>query len=201
MTLIVAPDLLPVAKENCPKISRTWPFPLTGNAGEKEESFALSSSSPTKGFNLFGKIAFGTSHRGNQFEYGKLKDIIDNAMTLLSGFSASIFFWVSDLLSIWSRGCSGSWRVQIIFLVCVCGYFHNEKVLEEHLDPARPKPQHEDITDVMLGLAKDRTTVIHLAKDHMKAILLKIDMGEEFGLNIWKKLALKLVPVKYNWED
>lgn len=54
----------------------------------------------------------------------------------------------------------------------MCGYFHNEKVLEEHLDPARPKPQHEDITDVMLGLAKDRTTVIHLAKDHMKAILL-----------------------------
>lgn len=29
----------------------------------------------------------------------------------------------------------------------------------------------------------------------------KLDMGEEFGLNIRKKVALKLVPVKYNWED
>lgn len=42
--------------------------------------------------NVIGKIAFGTTHRGNQFEYGKLKDIIDDAMTLLSGFSVSDFF-------------------------------------------------------------------------------------------------------------
>ncbi|XP_052207760.1 cytochrome P450 71B10-like isoform X2 [Diospyros lotus] len=52
-----------------------------------------------------------------------------------------------------------------------------EAALEAHLDPAwRPK-QHEDIIDVMLGLAKDRTTVIHLTKDHMKAILLDIFLG------------------------
>ncbi|GFZ01758.1 hypothetical protein Acr_15g0003670 [Actinidia rufa] len=97
-----------------------------------------------------------------------------------------------------------------------------EKVLEEHLDPARPKPQHEDITDVMLGLAKDRTTVIRLEKEHMKAVLLftvanllhcfdwklpgglkeeELNMEEEFGLNIRKKVPLKLVATKHNWEE
>ncbi|GFZ01744.1 cytochrome P450, family 71, subfamily B, polypeptide 20 [Actinidia rufa] len=122
--------------------------------------------------NVIGKIAFGTSHRGNQFEYGKLKDIIDDAMTLLSGFSASDFFpSIGGLLDV----VTGlQWKLGRCFKNLDTFF---EKVLEEHLDPARPKPQHEDITDVMLGLAKDRTTVIRLEKEHMKAVLLDIFLG------------------------
>ncbi|XP_057514123.1 cytochrome P450 71B10-like [Actinidia eriantha] len=122
--------------------------------------------------NVIGKIAFGTSHRGNQFEYGKLKDIIDDAMTLLSGFSASDFFpSIGGLLDV----VTGlQWKLERCFKNLDTFF---EKVLEEHLDPARPKPQDEDITDVMLGLAKDRTTVIRLEKEHMKAVLLDIFLG------------------------
>ncbi|KAG5514978.1 hypothetical protein RHGRI_036126 [Rhododendron griersonianum] len=122
--------------------------------------------------NVIGKIAFGTSHRGNQFEYGKLKDIVDDAMTLLSGFSASDFF--PGIGSALDFVTGLQWKLERCFRNLDTFF---QKVLEEHLDPARPTPQHKDIIDVMLGLAKDRTTVIHLAKDHMKAILLDIFLG------------------------
>ncbi|CAL5366204.1 unnamed protein product [Camellia sinensis] len=117
--------------------------------------------------NVIGKIAFGTSHRGNQFEYGKLKDIIDDAMTLLSGFSPSDFF--PGVGSVLDLATGLQWKLERCFKNLDTFF---QKVLEEHLDPTRPKPKHEDIIDVMLGLSKDRTTVLHLAKDHMKAVLL-----------------------------
>ncbi|GMP23347.1 hypothetical protein CsSME_00000978 [Camellia sinensis var. sinensis] len=122
--------------------------------------------------NVIGKIAFGTSHRGNQFEYGKLKDIIDDAMTLLSGFSPSDFF--PGVGSVLDLATGLQWKLERCFKNLDTFF---QKVLEEHLDPTRPKPKHEDIIDVMLGLSKDRTTVLHLAKDHMKAVLLDIFLG------------------------
>ncbi|XP_028101303.1 cytochrome P450 71B10-like [Camellia sinensis] len=128
--------------------------------------------------NVIGKIAFGTSHRGNQFEYGKLKDIIDDAMTLLSGFSPSDFF--PGVGSVLDLATGLQWKLERCFKNLDTFF---QKVLEEHLDPTRPKPKHEDIIDVMLGLAKDRTTVLHLAKDHMKAVLLNLVIKETLRLH------------------
>ncbi|KAJ4829331.1 hypothetical protein Tsubulata_015563, partial [Turnera subulata] len=50
------------------------------------------------------------------------------------------------------------------------GYF--ERVLDEHLDPSRPKPDHEDIVDILLGLMRKQETSVQLSKDHLKALLL-----------------------------
>lgn len=113
------------------------------------------------------RIAFGTSKRGNQFEHGKLKEIIDDAMAVLSGFSASDFFpsvgWIIDFVTGQERRIERCFKNFDSFF---------QKVIDEHMDPGRPRPEYEDITDVMLGLAnKDRTTVIHLSKEHMKAVL------------------------------
>ncbi|KAL3829019.1 hypothetical protein ACJIZ3_017821 [Penstemon smallii] len=117
--------------------------------------------------NVICRIAFGTSHRGNQFEHGELKQVIDDAMTLLSGFSASDFFsprfgWVIDLLT------GLHWRLNRCYKSFDTFF---EKVIKEHLDSSRPTPETEDIIDVMLGLAKERSTVVKLTKQHMKAIL------------------------------
>ncbi|KAM7501708.1 hypothetical protein LguiB_000612 [Lonicera macranthoides] len=118
------------------------------------------------------RIAFGTSKRGNQFEHGKLKEIIDDAMAVLSGFSASDFFpsvgWIIDFVTGQERRIERCFKNFDAFF---------QKVIDEHMDPGRPRPQYEDITDVMLGLAKDRTTVIHLTKEHMKAVLVDIFLG------------------------
>lgn len=94
--------------------------------------------------------------------------MIGDAMNLLSGFSASDFFspglgWVVD----WVTGLQG--RLERCFRN-LDGFF--DKVIEQHRDPARAAPENEDIVDVMLGLAKERATVVKLTKQHIKAILM-----------------------------
>ncbi|KAI3997580.1 hypothetical protein MKX01_029411, partial [Papaver californicum] len=43
---------------------------------------------------------------------------------------------------------------------------------DEHLDPERQNPDHDDIIDVLLKLEKDQTSAIRLTNDHIKAILM-----------------------------
>ncbi|CAI9770737.1 unnamed protein product [Fraxinus pennsylvanica] len=174
------------------------------------------------------RVAFGTSRKGNQFENGQIKEILADSMILLSGFSVSDLFpssvgWIIDLITGLHSKLERCFRNFDAFF---------QKVLDEHLDPSRLKPENDDIIDVMLGLAQDRTTVLKLNKYHIKAILVdiflgavdtssctsvwlmaelarnpgvmkkpeEINMEDEFGLNIRKKVPLYLVPVKYNWE-
>lgn len=53
--------------------------------------------------NVLCKIAFGKSYEGRQFESGKFKATIDEAMAMLSSFWGSDFFpyvgWILDVLS------------------------------------------------------------------------------------------------------
>ncbi|KAJ4844651.1 hypothetical protein Tsubulata_037544 [Turnera subulata] len=46
-------------------------------------------------------------------------------------------------------------------------------IIDQHLDPKRPKPAQEDILDVLLQMLKDRSFKVQLTFDHIKAILLK----------------------------
>ncbi|KDP46807.1 hypothetical protein JCGZ_24016 [Jatropha curcas] len=52
-----------------------------------------------------------------------------------------------------------------------------QKILERHLDPNRPKPEHEDIVDVLVGLMRDQGASFQLTKDHLKSILMDIFVG------------------------
>jgi hypothetical protein len=49
-----------------------------------------------------------------------------------------------------------------------------QEIIDEHLDPERPKPDHEDILDVLIQIYKDRTFKVQLTLDHIKAILMVI---------------------------
>ncbi|KAL3839030.1 hypothetical protein ACJIZ3_023621 [Penstemon smallii] len=42
-------------------------------------------------------------------------------------------------------------------------------------DPNRPKSEHEDIIDVLLGLSKDKTASVKLSRDHIKSIRMVIE--------------------------
>ncbi|CAA2964106.1 Cytochrome P450 [Olea europaea subsp. europaea] len=119
------------------------------------------------------RIAFGASHKANQFENGQIKEIVADSMFLLSSFSASDLFpssvgWIIDLITGLHSKHERCFRNFDAFF---------QKVLDEHLDPSRPRPENDDIIDVMLGLAQDRTTVLKLNKDHIKAILVDIFLG------------------------
>ena len=49
-----------------------------------------------------------------------------------------------------------------------------QKIIDEHLDPNKPMPEQEDITDILLRLQKDRSFTVDLTWDHIKAILMVI---------------------------
>ncbi|KAJ6362196.1 hypothetical protein OIU78_002578 [Salix suchowensis] len=49
-----------------------------------------------------------------------------------------------------------------------------QQIIDEHLDPNRSKPEHEDILDVLLQIYKDRPYKTQLTFDHIKAILMNI---------------------------
>ena len=47
--------------------------------------------------------------------------------------------------------------------------FYNE-IINDHLDPNRPKSDSEDIVDVLLRVRKERDFPFHLTLDHIKAV-------------------------------
>ena len=48
--------------------------------------------------------------------------------------------------------------------------FYNQ-VMNDHLDPNKPKSEHEDIVDVLLRLQKERCFSFDLTFEHIKATL------------------------------
>ncbi|CAN1163413.1 Cytochrome P450 83B1 [Linum perenne] len=52
-----------------------------------------------------------------------------------------------------------------------------QEIIDEHLDPKRAKPEHEDILDVLLQIWKDRSFKVQLTFDNIKAILMNIFVG------------------------
>ncbi|KAH7853985.1 hypothetical protein Vadar_008837 [Vaccinium darrowii] len=123
--------------------------------------------------NVLCKIAFGKSYEGRQFESGKFKATIDETMAMLSSFWGSDFFpyvgWILDVLS------GLQFRLEKLFYE-LDGFY--ETIIEEHAHSTRRKShEHEDITDILLGLAKDETASVRLTRDHIKAILMNIFIG------------------------
>ncbi|KAL4269879.1 hypothetical protein GQ457_HM000920 [Hibiscus cannabinus] len=52
-----------------------------------------------------------------------------------------------------------------------------QELIDEHLDPNRPKPTQEDIIDVLLQISKDDDFPFDLTIDHIKAILMNLLIG------------------------
>ncbi|KAI3866638.1 hypothetical protein MKW92_027592, partial [Papaver armeniacum] len=114
------------------------------------------------------RVAFGsiTGESRNRFN-GRLTEILYEVMSIWSGFSATDFFpkvgWIIDRIT----GMDG--RIEKVF--------HDldklfQEMIEEHLNPVRPKPEHEDLIDVLLKLQNDQTSTIRLENDNIKAILM-----------------------------
>jgi len=49
--------------------------------------------------------------------------------------------------------------------------FYNE-IISDHLDPNKPKYEHEDFVDVLLQFKKERCFSFDLTLDHIKAVLM-----------------------------
>lgn len=118
---------------------------------------------------ILGAFAFGKSYQGKQFGNQKFRDILVEAMRVLESFSAEDFFpaggWIIDAVSglrAKRRNCFRN----------LDGYF--EMVIDDHLDPNRPKPEQEDLVDVLLLLLKAPKGSFRFTNDHVKAMLMVI---------------------------
>lgn len=49
-----------------------------------------------------------------------------------------------------------------------------QEIIDEHLDPKRPKQEQEDITVVLLRLQRERLFSVDLTWDHIKAVLMDV---------------------------
>lgn len=116
---------------------------------------------------ILNMFAFGKNYGGKQFKNEKFQDVLVEAMKMLDSFSAEDFFpsvgWIIDALTGLRARHNKCFRN-------LDSYF--QMVLADHLDPNRPKPEHEDLVDALLALSKDENFVFHLTHDNIKAILL-----------------------------
>ncbi|RVW66134.1 2-methylbutanal oxime monooxygenase [Vitis vinifera] len=99
---------------------------------------------------ILGAFAFGKSYEGKQFRNQKFYDVLVEAMRVLEAFSAEDFFptggWIIDAMS-------GLRAKRKNCFQNLDGYF--QMVIDDHLDPTRPKPEQEDLVDVFIRLLED----------------------------------------------
>ncbi|XVF00250.1 hypothetical protein REPUB_Repub03eG0268800 [Reevesia pubescens] len=72
-----------------------------------------------------------------------------------------------------------------------------QELIDEHLDPNRPKPEREDILDVLLQIWKDREFHVDLNFDHIKAVLMNVFVAgsdTSAGTVIWAMTFLMKNP-------
>lgn len=94
--------------------------------------------------------------------------LLDEVQTSLGGFYFSDYFplmgWVDKFSGMTSQ-------LEKIFKESDSFY---QEIIDEHLHPSRPKPEQEDIVDILLKLHKDRLFTVDLSWNHMKAVLMNI---------------------------
>ncbi|KAJ9674878.1 hypothetical protein PVL29_024046 [Vitis rotundifolia] len=114
------------------------------------------------------RVAFGKRYDDDGCERSRFHGLLDGVQTMEMSFFFSDYFplmgWVDKLTGMIAR-------LEKVFeeLDLFC-----QKIVDEHLDPNRPKPEQEDITDVLLRLQKDRSSTVDLTWDHIKAVLVDI---------------------------
>ncbi|XP_059443214.1 cytochrome P450 71A9-like [Corylus avellana] len=112
--------------------------------------------------NIVCRAAFGKIYDGGQ---GGVYDIIRESQELLGGFCIADFFpwmgWLNKFNGLETRLEKNFRKLDELY----------ENVIEEHLDPTRPEPEHEDLVDVLLRLQKDSNQAIALDNEKIKAVL------------------------------
>ena len=109
------------------------------------------------------RVAFGKKYDASK--RGRFREMLGETQSLLGGFCVADFFpwlgWINKMngLDMRLEKCFGK-----------LDKFYDE-VIEEHLDPERPKAEHEDVVDVLLQLQKDSSQFVAVNNDQIKGVL------------------------------
>ena len=111
------------------------------------------------------RIAFGKPFEGNGFH-----ELISEVEVLMGSYSASEFFPVPFVGEIFDWFSGRKARLEKVFNEINALF---QEVINEHLCPERPKPDQDDIIDVLLAISKkqvDPCTIV-INHENIKAIL------------------------------
>ncbi|XP_050223180.1 cytochrome P450 71A9-like [Mercurialis annua] len=111
------------------------------------------------------RAAFGRNYEAEINGGRGLDYLLSEAQELLGGFCIADFFpWME-----WFCKFNGlEARVEKTFRQLDELY---DKIIEEHLDPDRPKSEHEDLVDVLLRLQRDDSRKVPLSNNSVKGAL------------------------------
>ncbi|XP_077229326.1 strychnine-11-hydroxylase-like [Tasmannia lanceolata] len=139
--------------------------------------------------NVISRAAFGKSYEGgDEHEKESFHRIMDEARTLLGGFFIADVLpqmWWMDVLT----GLNA--RLEKNFMDLDAFY---ERVIDEHLDPKRPKQDQEDFVDVLIQIQQD----LHLTRDHIKGVLMNVLIAgtdTSAAMMVWGMTELMRKPI------
>ncbi|KAJ9684994.1 hypothetical protein PVL29_017143 [Vitis rotundifolia] len=114
------------------------------------------------------RVAFSKRYDDEGCERSRFQKLVGEGQAVVGGFYFSDHFpvmgWVDKLTGMIARAEENFKEFDLFY----------QEIIDEHLDPNRPEPEKEDITDVLLKLRKNRLFTIDLTFDHIKAVLMNI---------------------------
>ncbi|XP_043813054.1 cytochrome P450 83B1-like isoform X2 [Manihot esculenta] len=114
------------------------------------------------------RVAFGKRFEEGGNEAKRFHELLNETQAMFVGFFFSDYFpYIGRIVDKFSGLLS---RLEKNFHDFDAFY---QELIDEHLDPKRQKPQHEDILDVLLQLWRDRSFKVQLTFEHIKAILME----------------------------
>lgn len=116
--------------------------------------------------NIVCRVTFGKKQDGGEDKSrSRFHEVLHETQDLLGGFCMADFFpwmgWLNKFNGLETRLEKNFGELDEFI----------DKVIEEHLDPRRPEPEHEDLVDVLLGVQKDSNQSIALSNDQIKGVL------------------------------
>ncbi|XVF15217.1 hypothetical protein REPUB_Repub09cG0131700 [Reevesia pubescens] len=121
---------------------------------------------------IIGTVAFGKIYGTEKFKNHVFQNVLGEAMNMLASFSAEDFFprigKFVDALTGFNARLEKSFYELDAYL---------QMVLDQHLDPARPRPDQEDLVDFLIRLLKDQNSTFRVTEKNVKAMLFDTFIG------------------------
>ncbi|XP_022966694.1 cytochrome P450 71B19-like [Cucurbita maxima] len=121
------------------------------------KSFALTTATTFR-------IAFGKEFEGDGFH-----EVVSEVQAWLGSYNASEFFLVPFVGKVFDWLSGQEARLERVFNE-IDSLF--QEVIDEHLRPERPKPEQDDIIDVLLAISKKQveSSITVITRENIKAI-------------------------------
>ncbi|KAM3249821.1 hypothetical protein P3L10_011591 [Capsicum annuum] len=114
------------------------------------------------------RVAFGIRFDEEAHEKRRFDELLEESATMLTSFFVSDFFpylaWIDKLTGLTDRLEKNFKNLDEFY----------EELIEQHLDPNKPKSIEGDLLDILLQLKKEKSTSIDLTLEDIKAILMNV---------------------------